>query len=356
MKQTIVFTGGGTAGHVTPNLALIDALASEFHCVYIGSKKGVEQQIVAAKHIPYYAVRSGKLRRYWSWKNFKDPFNLLIGIIQSIVLLRKLRPRLVFSKGGFVALPVVIAAWFCRVPVIAHESDLTPGLANRLSFPFVNQVCVTFDAGKAYFKQQHKVQVTGTPIRPELFHGNRELGLKKAGFSGNKPCLLVMGGSLGSGILNQSVRAELDTLLETFDVLHLCGKNNVDATLAEKAGYYQLEYATDDLPDLFAAADVMLSRAGANAVYEVLALAKPHVFVPLSRRYSRGDQVDNARHFEKAGVSLVLDETSLTPKDICAALLKVYTEREVLVKRIKALNVQSATPALTQLIREACKA
>jgi UDP-N-acetylglucosamine--N-acetylmuramyl-(pentapeptide) pyrophosphoryl-undecaprenol N-acetylglucosamine transferase len=197
MKSILVFTGGGTAGHVTPNLALIDGLSSDFEITYIGSKKGVEHQIVASKKIPYYAVRSGKLRRYFSWKNIRDPFNLIIGIFQSALLLWRLKPKLVFSKGGFVALPVVIGAWLNRIPVIAHESDLSPGLANRLSFPFVNKICVTFDAGKHYFKKQEKVLVTGTPIRPELFKGSREAGLKNCGFDGTKPCLLVIGAVKG---------------------------------------------------------------------------------------------------------------------------------------------------------------
>lgn len=351
MKQTLVFTGGGTAGHVTPNLALMDALASEFNIAYVGSQHGIEQQIIASKNIPYYAVRSGKLRRYFSWKNLRDPFNLLAGIFQSIILLRKLKPKLVFSKGGFVALPVVIGAWVNRVPVIAHESDLTPGLANRLSFPFVKQVCVTFDAGKKYFKKQDKVRVTGTPIRPELLNGNREAGLKHSGFDGTKPCLLVMGGSQGSGILNQCIRGQLEALCEKFHVLHLCGKNKLDLNLSKQQDYYQLEYATDELPDLLAASDIILSRSGANAVYEILALAKPHVFVPLSRRFSRGDQIDNARYFESKGVSVVLEEAHLKPETVRDALEDIYMRREDIINHIKSLEIQSATPVLVNLIK-----
>ena len=353
MKSILVFTGGGTAGHVTPNLALIDGLSSDFEITYIGSKKGVEHQIVAFKKIPYYAVRSGKLRRYFSWKNIRDPFNLIIGIFQSALLLRRLKPKLVFSKGGFVALPVVIGAWLNRIPVIAHESDLSPGLANRLSFPFVNKICVTFDAGKHYFKKQEKVLVTGTPIRPELFKGSREAGLKNCGFDGTKPCLLVIGGSQGARVLNRCVREQLGALCARFHVIHLCGKDKVDASLLTHPDYYQLEYATDSLPDLLAASDVILSRAGANSLYEILALAKPHVLVPLSHRYSRGDQVDNARYFQKKGVSTVLEDTEdLTPEAVREALEDVYAEREEIIKKIKALKIQSATPVLINLIQK----
>jgi UDP-N-acetylglucosamine--N-acetylmuramyl-(pentapeptide) pyrophosphoryl-undecaprenol N-acetylglucosamine transferase len=355
MKSKLVFTGGGTAGHVTPNLALIDGLAADFEIAYIGSPKGVEHQMLKNHNIPYYAVRSGKLRRYFSLKNLRDPFNLVIGIFQAAFILRKIQPKLVFSKGGFVALPVVIGAWINRIPVIAHESDLSPGLANRLSFPFVNQICVTFDAGKKYFKKQDKVCVTGTPIRPELLQGNREAGLKYCGFDGSKPCLLVMGGSQGAGVLNRCVREQLKALSNTFHVIHLCGKDKINKNLLNTQDYYQLEYAKEHLPDLFAASDVILSRAGANALYEILALAKPHVLVPLSHRYSRGDQVDNAKYFEKKGVSTVLDDTGqLKSALVRDALDAVYAEREAITQKIKALNIQSATPKLIALISQSC--
>jgi UDP-N-acetylglucosamine--N-acetylmuramyl-(pentapeptide) pyrophosphoryl-undecaprenol N-acetylglucosamine transferase len=352
MKAKLVFTGGGTAGHVVPNLALIQVLSSEFDIHYVGSAQGVERSIVEAEQIPYHVVSSGKLRRYFSWQNFLDPFKLLLGIFQSFWLFLRLRPKLVFSKGGFVALPVVIGAWLNRIPVIAHESDLTPGLANRLSFPFVNMICVTFDAGKAYFKASDKVRVTGTPIRLELLQGNREAGLERCGFHTDKPCLLVMGGSQGSKILNACIREQLEALCEQFQVVHLCGRGKLDSTLLEKVGYVQLEYADDNLPDLFALSDVVVSRAGANAVYELLALAKPHVLIPLSRRYSRGDQVDNARYFEKKGVSVVLDEITMKNEDVLEACRDVYARRDAIEEAIQALEITSATPVLVDLIKE----
>lgn len=350
-KNLLVFTGGGTAGHVTPNLALIHVLSSEYDIQYIGSNTGVERKLVEAEGIAYHAVQSGKLRRHFSLKTALTPFKLLLGIFQSFLLVRKLKPKLVFSKGGFVALPVVIGAWLNRVPVIAHESDLSPGLANKLSFPFVNTICVTFDAGKNYFKNSDKVRVTGTPIRPELFQGSRDEGLAQCRFNQDKPCVLVVGGSQGAQVLNNCIREQLDDLCTRFNIIHLCGAGKLDASLIGRTGYFQLEYAHQELPDLFAASDIILSRAGANALYEILALEKPHVLVPLSRRYSRGDQIDNARYFQEKGVSVVLDEEKMTSRDVRDALDDVYARRELIISEIKALEIKSATDTLIDLIR-----
>tara|TARA_R110002126_G_scaffold273866_1_gene418613 strand:+ start:141629 stop:142714 length:1086 start_codon:yes stop_codon:yes gene_type:complete len=351
-QHTLVFTGGGTAGHVTPNLALIHELASKYAIHYVGSNSGVERQLVEAEGILYHAVQSGKLRRHFSLKTALTPFKLLLGVLQSYWLLRKLKPKLVFSKGGFVALPVVIGAWLNRIPVIAHESDLTPGLANKLSFPFVTTVCVTFDAGKKYFKDLSKVRVTGTPIRPELLQGNRDAGLARCGFNADKkPCVLVIGGSQGAQVLNTSIREQLDDMCARFNIIHLCGAGKLDANLSGREGYFQLEYATQELPDLFAASDIILSRSGANALYEILALEKPHVLVPLSRRYSRGDQIDNARYFEKKGVSVILDEEHMTSNDVRDALDDVYARRDLITAEIKTLGIVSATDALVDLIQ-----
>lgn len=351
-QQVLVFTGGGTAGHVTPNLALIHELGSEYNIHYVGSNTGVERKLVEAEGITYHAVQSGKLRRHFSFKTALTPFKLALGILQSYRLMRKLKPKLVFSKGGFVALPVVIGAWLNRIPVIAHESDLSPGLANKLSFPFVTTVCVTFDAGKNYFKDLSKVRVTGTPIRPELLQGNREAGLVLCGFRENKkPCVLIIGGSQGAQVLNTSIREQLDDVCKRFNIIHLCGTGKLNEGLIGREGYFQLEYANQELPDLFAASDIILSRSGANALYEILALEKPHVLVPLSRRYSRGDQIDNARYFESKGVSVVLDEEVMTSSDVRDALDDVYARRDLITTEIKTLGIKSATKTLVDLIR-----
>lgn len=353
MKPNIVFTGGGTAGHVNPNLALIEALQPEdWQIDYIGSKASVEQGMVQAIQIPFYAISSGKLRRYFSWKNFSDPFKILLGIAQSYRLLRKLKTDLVFSKGGFVAFPVVFAAWLNRIPVVAHESDMTPGLANRLSFPFVNKVCLTFAAAKTHLKATLPVEITGTPIRQALLKGERQAGLTRCGFKSGKPCLMLMGGSQGANNLNHALRDALTTLNEYYQVIHLCGKGNVDSSLNGNPEYVQFEYANEELPDLFAAADLVVSRAGANALYEILALEKPHVLIPLSARVSRGDQIQNARYFNKEGISRVIDDEALTSASLIDAITDVRQNQDEIVEKIKALAILSATSRIVSILKE----
>ena len=283
MSLSIVFTGGGTAGHVTPNLALINAFKEDGWSIdYVGSANGIEKQMIEAIGVPFHAVSSGKLRRYFSLKNILDPFKIIAGVMQSFCLFHKLKPDVVFSKGGFVAFPVVVGAWLNRIPIIAHESDMSPGLANRLSFPFVNKICLTFDAAKKHFKNQNKIEVTGTPIRQQLFNGSRMKGLELCGFNDEKPCILVIGGSLGAGSINLSVRAALSELTKKFQVIHICGKGKVDNLLKGLSSYCQFDYVNEELADLFAAATIIISRAGANSLYEILALGKPHVLIPLS--------------------------------------------------------------------------
>lgn len=353
MSQSIVFTGGGTAGHVTPNLALIKEFSADGWTInYIGSAEGIEKGMIQNIGIPFHAVTSGKLRRYFSLKNMLDPFKILIGIVQSFWLFHKLKPDVVFSKGGFVAFPVVVGAWLNRIPVVAHESDMTPGLANRLCFPFVNKICLTFDAGKKHFKRQDKINVTGTPIRQQLFEGNKLRGLELCGFNSDKPCLLVIGGSLGAGSINQSVRAALGELLKEYQVIHLCGKGKIDASLNSLAGYRQFEYANDELADLFAISSVIISRAGANSLYEILALGKPHILIPLSAQVSRGDQIQNARYFQGLGISVVIQDKSLNAETLLSGLQEVMKNQLDIDKKIRALKIKSATDKIVAIIKE----
>ncbi|KTC81382.1 undecaprenyldiphospho-muramoylpentapeptide beta-N-acetylglucosaminyltransferase [Legionella brunensis] len=353
MNPRIVFTGGGTAGHVTPNLALIEILQnSGWKIDYIGSEDGVEKGMISALNIPYHAVHSGKLRRYFSWKNFLDPIKIFLGISQAYCLLRKLKTDIVFSKGGFVAFPIVVAAWLHRIPVIAHESDMTPGLANRLSFPFVDKICVTFAAAKKHFKKQEKVEITGTPIRTLLFKGSKAKGLALCGFNDKKPCLLVMGGSQGAAPLNNALRQCLSTLCEDYQVIHLCGKGKVENDLLNREGYCQFEYANEELADLFAASDLVISRAGANALYEILALEKPHVLIPLSAKVSRGDQIQNAKYFKEQGISVVVEEENLAPQSLLMAITEVNQHKDEIIVKIKGLQIESATLKIIDLIKE----
>jgi UDP-N-acetylglucosamine--N-acetylmuramyl-(pentapeptide) pyrophosphoryl-undecaprenol N-acetylglucosamine transferase len=349
----IVFTGGGTAGHVTPNVALIEASkAKGFAVAYIGSEKGIEKQLMNSLGVPFYSVASGKLRRYFSLKTALAPFEILLGISQSLGILRSLKPKVVFSKGGFVAFPVVVAAWLCRIPVIAHESDLSPGLANRLSFPFAQKICLTFAAAATHFKRQEKIEVTGTPIRAELFTGDPRKALGLCGFEPDKPCLLIIGGSLGSEHINQTVRGVLEKLLARFQIIHLCGKGKIDAALLHLKGYRQFEYLSAELADCFALASLVISRAGANSLYELLALKKLHVLIPLSAKVSRGDQVQNARYTEELGISVVVQDDELNGDRLIDAIDKVLSRQAEIEKNMAQLKIQSATDRLLGLISQ----
>ena len=351
--KRIVFTGGGTAGHVTPNIALMEQLIREgWEVHYIGTEAGMEKELIS--HVPgvnYHVISSGKLRRYFSWQNFIDPFRVIKGIGQSRKIMRSLHPDVVFSKGGFVSVPVVMAAG--KTPVVAHESDFTPGLSNRLASHFTDHVCVTFE-DTLHAVPGHKGVFTGTPIRPELYTGDRNRALAFTGLTGAKPVLLAMGGSQGAQGLNQLLRAALPELIKRFDIIHLCGKGKKDEAIARE-GYLQYEYIEKELPDLMALSDVVLSRAGANAVFELLALNKPSVLVPLPRSASRGDQILNARYFERKGYALVLDQDAATKEDLTMAVNRLYDNRSAFVSRMEQETNRDGTQAILKIIRKAAE-
>lgn len=351
MKK-IVFTGGGTAGHVTPNIALFPAVrAAGYEISYIGSYNGIEKDLIAKQGIVYYGISSGKLRRYFDVKNFSDPFKVMKGYFQAKKLLKKIRPNVVFSKGGFVSVPVVLAAKSCKIPCIIHESDLTPGLANRLAIPSATKVCANFPETLAYLPKG-KAVLTGTPIREELYAGNKIKGLDFCGFTANRPVLLVVGGSTGAAALNTAVRNLLPTLLQEFQVIHLCGKGKRDDSVKSTKGYVQYEYINEELKDLFAAADVIVSRAGANAICELLALRKPHILIPLSAAASRGDQILNAESFERQGFSYVLKEEELTNETLLFAIHEVFDNRAKYIQAMQESKLNQAIETITQMIVE----
>ena len=328
-SKKIVMTGGGTAGHVTPNIALMPALQEAgYEITYIGSYNGMEKELIEAQKIPYIGISSGKLRRYFDWKNFSDPFKVLKGYGQAISILRKLKPDVVFSKGGFVSVPVVLAAKHCHIPAIIHESDITPGLANKIAIRGAKKVCCNFPETMKYLPAE-KAVLTGSPIRRELFHGDAEKSLHYCGFPDHsKPVLLIVGGSSGSKVINEAVRKVLPELLEQFYIIHLCGKGNLDEKLKGVIGYAQFEYASAELTDMFALADLAISRAGANSICELLALHKPNILIPLSAAASRGDQVLNAKSFKKQGFSYVIEEEELTKDSLLSAVKEVYSNRD----------------------------
>ena len=334
MKR-IVLTGGGTAGHVTPNLALLPHLRAEgWEVLYIGSENGIEKTLMEQAGVPYYGIPTGKLRRYLSRQNISDMFRVVQGVKDARLLLKRLKPDLVFSKGGFVAVPVVLGAKRNKIPVIIHESDITPGLANKIAMPSAKVICTTFPETLEYIPKGRGVY-TGTPIRGELFAGSRKKGLAACGFDGKKPVLLQMGGSLGAVKLNNCLRDCLPALLETFDIVHLCGKGHLETELNRQQGYKQFEYVSDGLADLFAAADLIVSRAGSNSISEFLALEKPHLLIPLSAKASRGDQILNAASFEKQGFARVLQEEDLSPEMLLGSIQILYECRE---KHIAAMR------------------
>lgn len=351
MKK-IIFTGGGTAGHVTPNLALFDFFdQEEWEIHYIGSKDGIEKRLLSdIPYLTYHAIETGKLRRYISVKNLSDPIRVIKGYSESRRLIEEINPDVVFSKGGYVSVPVVAAAKG-KCPVICHESDYTPGLANKIAAHFADRVCVTFEDTLPLIKGNKGVW-TGTPVRNSLMKGSREDGLHFTGLNGNKPILLCMGGSQGAQAVNEAIRAALPDILNTFDVVHLCGAGKKDNTV-NREGYVQFEYVSDEMKDLFAIADIVLSRAGANSVFELLALHLPSVLVPLPKEVSRGDQILNAAYFEKKGYALQLDQHILNPQSLTEALIHVYRNRENYISAMRACKNSNGNDVIYRMIREA---
>ena len=328
--KTIVLTGGGTAGHVTPNLALIPRLQSDgWEIHYLGAADSPEQNLIGSvENVTFHPISVGKLRRYFDLKNLTDPFRVIKGIAQSRKIIKKLKPDVVFSKGGFVSVPVVYGAAMNGVPVVIHESDMTPGLANRLSAPFAKVECCTFPEAVQYTKG--KGVHTGTPMRPELFTGNRERGLRHFNFNDSTPVLMVMGGSTGAQAINQALWAALPRLTENFQVLHLCGKGNLNSSFSGTRNYVQREYLNEEMNDAYACADIMVSRAGANSLCEILALRKPALLIPYPKSASRGDQLLNAESFKRRGLSRVLLQEDMTPEALAKQVEQLYYDRGLL--------------------------
>lgn len=351
MKK-IVLTGGGTAGHVTPNIALIPRLREmgyEIH--YFGSYDGIEKKLIADFDIPYFGVATGKFRRYFDPKNFSDPFRVIKGYSEAKKKLKEIKPDVVFSKGGFVSVPVVRAAASLGIPCIIHESDMTPGLANKLCIPVATKVCCNFPETMKLLPEG-KAVLTGSPIREELAKGNKLAAYDLCGFTASKPVIMVIGGSLGSAAINQTVRQALPKLLEDFQVVHLCGKEKVDNLLLRVEGYKQFEYLKAELKDVFAMADVVISRAGANAICELLALKKPNILIPLPASSSRGDQLLNAKSFSEQGYSIVIDEDDLTENLLVEKVHELYFTKQTYIDAMNRSHQLSSIDTILKLIKE----
>ena len=351
MKK-IVLTGGGTAGHVTPNIALIPRLRELGYDIdYIGSYEGIEKKLISDFGIPYYGISTGKFRRYFDPKNFSDPFRVMKGCAQAKKILKQLKPNIIFSKGGFVSVPVIWAAASLKIPCIIHESDLTPGLANKLCIPKATKICCNFPETLKYLPE-NKAVLTGSPIREELLKGDKEAAYKLCGFDDTKPVIMVMGGSQGASAINKVIREALPRLLDDFQIIHICGQEKMDNMLLTSPGYKQFDYVRGELKDLFAITDLVVSRAGANAICELLALRLPNLLIPLPLTASRGDQLLNAASFESQGYSLVMQEENLDEDSLVEALHELYQNRSSFTEKMESSSQYNAINSIIKLIEE----
>ena len=350
ITKKIVLTGGGTAGHVTPNIALLPSLKTAgYEISYIGSYEGIEKKLITDFDIPYYGIATGKFRRYLDLKNLTDPLRVIKGFTQAKKYLKKINPDIVFSKGGFVSVPVVRAAAALQIPCIIHESDMTPGLANKLCLSAARKVCCNFPETLSMLPKE-KAVLTGSPIREELTKGDKLSALDLCGFTANKPVILVIGGSLGAASINKAVREALPKLLTDFQVAHICGKDKIDNMLLHVEGYIQFEYVKAELKDLFAMADVVISRAGANSICELLALKKPNLLIPLSAESSRGDQILNAKSFESQGFSMVIHDDYLSPNLLVEKVVELYFMRQTYIDAMGKSGQLGSIKAIMNLI------
>jgi len=350
MKK-ILLTGGGTAGHVTPNIALIPSLLKEnYEIRYIGSYDGIEKNLITNENITYFGISSGKFRRYFSLKNFTDPFNVIKGYFEAKKYIKEYSPDVLFSKGGFVSVPVVLAARRNHVPVIIHESDMTPGLANKISIPFSKKICHTFLETKDKLPKK-KAVYTGSPIRSDLLEGNKDNAFKITGFTNTRPILFVTGGSLGSVAINNALKDSLDELLKSYQIIHICGKGKTDSKLNNIPGYKQFEYVSEEYKDLISISDLVISRAGSNSINEFLLLNKPNILIPLSAKASRGDQILNAASFEKQGFSYVILEENLNSNELVLAIDNVYKNRSTYIETMKNSGNTDSISIIIDLIK-----
>lgn len=351
MKR-VVLTGGGTAGHVTPNMALIPVLREKGYDIhYIGSYDGIEKKLMEDMGIPYHGIATGKLRRYFNVKNFSDPFRVIKGLSEAKHLMKELQPDVVFSKGGFVAVPVVLAAHSKHIPIICHESDMTPGLANRIAIPKASRVCCNFPETVESLPKG-KATVTGTPIRQELFNGDAAAAMTFCGFKEIRPTLLIIGGSSGSVRVNEAVWSCIEDITQKYNVIHLCGKGKMNDSYKNVPNYVQFEYIKQELANLLALSDVVVSRAGANAICELLALRKPSVLIPLSLEASRGDQILNAQSFAKSGYSKLLMEEDVNEASLLEAINEVYDNRDIYIKAMECSSTTDSITLITDMIDE----
>ncbi|OUB14297.1 UDP-N-acetylglucosamine--N-acetylmuramyl-(pentapeptide) pyrophosphoryl-undecaprenol N-acetylglucosamine transferase [Bacillus thuringiensis serovar yunnanensis] len=349
MNKKIIFTGGGTAGHVMVNVAIIPELVKlNWDIEYIGSEHGIERNLIT--DVKYHKISTGKLRRYWDWNNLKDPFKVIKGSLQSYKLIKKARPNVIFSAGGFVSVPVVLGAWLNRVPIIIREPDSTIGLANKIAIPFAEKLCITFPDTKVGINPK-KVVYTGPIIREEIKNGSVERGLSYCGFTNDKPIVLIMGGSQGSERINQILQATLKKLLVQFNIVHICGKGKMNSLL-QVEGYRQFEYINEQISDILAMADIVISRAGSSAISELIVLKKPMLLIPLSDGSSRGDQIINAEFCKRNKYAEVLLQENMDEVAFIESIEDLYRKREQYIKNLEQNKETGGINEVVKLIED----
>lgn len=326
-----------------PNLAIATALKknqSSIQLLYVGSKSALDKRLVEGAHLPFTSIFTGKLRRYFSWRHFVDPFLVVLGFFQSLFIIIKFWPHAVFSKGGYVSLPVALAAFVLRRPIILHESDSRMGLANRILSHLSTKICVSFPD---VMKQSPKVIFTGNPVRTEMLKGHPHVGYKLTGFRASKQVLLVWGGSQGAQQINDLIVREFHELKSMFQIVHITGKGK--KTDLRDPSYVQFEYLEDELKHIYAITDLVFGRAGANSLYELALVKRPNVLLPLGN----ADQLNNARYFEQQGGSIILQKDQ-SLSELLRALWHNSQQRDLMKEALSRLSRPNATEEIAELI------
>lgn len=350
--RKIILTGGGTAGHVTPHLSILPSLIKEYEIHYIGSISGIERDIINKyKYITYHPITTVKFERSLTLKNLLIPFKLFKGIRQSKKIIKELKPSIIFSKGGFVSVPVCYAAHSLKVPIVGHESDYSMGLANKLIYKKCNSMCFSFkDTQSKYIK---KGVYAGSPIRESIYQGNKEKIVKQYNLDDTMPTLLMFGGSLGAKAINEMVFLCCEELSKKFNILHIVGKGNLNSKI-KISNYHQIEF-TNNIEDYFACANIVISRAGSNSIFELCAIQKPMLLIPLPKDSSRGDQILNAEYLEKQNLCLVLFQENMTKETFIKSIIELYQNRYFYINNLKRQPNFNGTKKILEEIKKYSK-
>jgi UDP-N-acetylglucosamine--N-acetylmuramyl-(pentapeptide) pyrophosphoryl-undecaprenol N-acetylglucosamine transferase len=360
MSKRVVFTGGGTGGHVYPGLAVADELRALglTDIRWIGSSRGIERRICRRVGMPFIGIPSGKLRRYFSVQNGVDVLRILAGFVRAFLILARLRPAFLFSKGGYVSVPPLVAARLLRIPSFTHESDLMPGLATRINARFADRVLLPYRESARYLEPriQARAIATGNPVRRSIAMGSAEQGRAVTGAPAALPVVLFLGGSLGSATINRVVQGAAAPLDGRCFVVHQRGRH--PAPFEEGPGYYSREFFYTEMPDLLALADLVVARAGAGTIWELAATGSPAILIPLGTAGSRGDQIENARVYQEAGAAVVIPDDEASAErvsDLVVTLLEAPKRRDRMARAAAAFGAPDVARNIAIMIRSALK-